>query len=521
MLATKPLSPSFPQSLAQTASPCSNTRAVLADSTNTISRPGRRGVASAHPQILKRVACPVSSARINTAPSAVACLTGHTLTAYSRHYHSPGTPSPFPVAYKAPPTVSVSLSAACSQNIERALGARTLDLEPDLPDVKSVVPFPCSLLHGDEDVEMLDGTCLSPSSGSSFSVPQVPPLPRKRRSACSSISSSQNTPSRKDPKDGSHGGTIRKRARKSRRQVADLWWLGVVHRSITCGLEIRQSVEELHSPDGCLSEPCHFDALDRMLAGRIWKRLVEGGCVEGRAMPSPFPRISSPTMSVPSLGPSPVLAAPICLSTSPVSSAPTPGPGLRVDTAIVASTSSNEVISLDFPCPACPPPSPVSPPSLAPASPSSPDATPQKPHVRFQIPLHPPHPQLHPSMTLQRSPSPPPRTAPALLNAQTLTLSMPQLVASLTLAHRERSALRGRGRGWKGKVKPECQGGEKRSDSSCASPASQADCRESEGTVHTSIGSNARLLSAPQRKSPLSHVVDIGSCVPPSDFGLI
>ncbi|KIJ12562.1 hypothetical protein PAXINDRAFT_14643 [Paxillus involutus ATCC 200175] len=517
MLATMTLPPLFHQSPTPTASPCLNPRSVLVDSTN--SRIGRSGVVFAHPKVPKRVVYLTSSARINTGSSGPRYSTGHTLTPiYSRHHHLPCTPSSFPVAYKAPPTVSVSLSAACSQNRQRVLGARAQGLEQDLPDVKSVVPFPCTPLDGDGDVVMLDGIYVAFPGCSPFLVQAPPapsgaPLPRKRRSAHSSVSSSQSNHGNRDPRDGSHSG--RKRAKKSRRQVADLWWLGVVHRSITGGIEARQSMSESDASDVRMSGPHGFDAMDRMLAEKIWKRLVESGCVEGRAVPSPLPRISPPTISVPSLGPSPVLAVPIRNSPSLAD----PSMPSKPKANIVVST--NEIAMPDFHRPLVPTASSssTSPPPTVPASVLSSNSTSHKPHVHFQIPPTPSHPHPHPSTTLQRSPSPPPRTAPTLAHGQTLTLTMPQLVASLTLAHRERSGLRSRGRGWKAKVKTESHDRVNGSTASCSLPASQADrCGAvadevcGEGRMQRSFKAHARLMrSVPERKSPLSRIACVGS----------
>ncbi|KAF9228932.1 hypothetical protein BS17DRAFT_877442 [Gyrodon lividus] len=522
MLATKTPSPSFHQSPTPTAIPCLNSRAVFADSTNTNSRPGRCGVVFAHLKVPKRAVYLASSARTNPVSSGPGYSTGHTLRTYhSRHHHLPCTP--FPGAYKAPPTVSVSLSAACSQNRHQVLGARVQGLELELPDVKSVVPFPCTSLDGDGDVEMLDGACLPFPAGCSPFVAQAPPvptaapLPRKRRSAYSSISSQSNH-GNKDPKDVSHAETTRKRAKKSRRQIADLWWLGVVHRSIVCGIEARHSVGEPDASDRWLSEPHSFDAMDCMMAERIGHRLVESGSVERRAVPSPLPRISPPTISVPSLGPSPVLEVPT--SRAPSLSVPSkPSPDSAPKANIVVAPS-NETAVPGFPRPPGqrPPLSPPSLPSAVPASPISSSPPPSHiPHIHLQMPLTPSSSHPHPSATLKRSPSPPPQTAPTFTHAQTLTLTMPQLVASLTLAHRDRSGLRPRGRSWKGKAKPECRIGEKGSIDGCSLPASQADRGgadvdiRGEGMMQRSFKTHARLFSAPERKSPLSRVAYVGS----------
>ncbi|KAF9241406.1 hypothetical protein BU15DRAFT_73526 [Melanogaster broomeanus] len=523
MLATKTLSPSFHQSPTPMPSQCSTSipRSALADSTNTKSRPGRCGTIFAHAQVQKRAVCPASSVRLNPGSNGPGYSTGTPY--YSRQRYLPCPPSPFPVAYKGPPTVSVSLSAACSQNRERVLGARVPGLEPDLPEVTSVVPFPCTPLDGDGDVEMLDGSRVAVPAGCSPFVVQAPSAdqqPRKRRSAHSSISSSQSSHGKKDFSEAAHAGTTRKRARKSRRQVVDLWWLGVVLRSISSGIAVRQSVREMDTSHRWMSAPDDLDAADRLLMERIRKRLVDSGCFEGRAPPSPLSRKLSPTISLPSLGPSPVLAVPILQA--PSSSAPL-APSLvsapKADITLVAVAPSDETAMLEFPCP----PVAMISTSLSLTVPVSqvPSLIPtyHKPHVRLQISPTTSHP--HPSMTLQRSPSPPPRTATALTHAQPLTLTLCQLVAALTLAHRERSGLRPRGRP---KGKPESQGGQNLSLANCSPPASQADqCGAGaeicgEGRMQRSLRARARLLSAPERTSPLSRVAYVGAELPLSGF---
>ncbi|KAF8548740.1 hypothetical protein OG21DRAFT_1606797, partial [Imleria badia] len=250
MLATHSLSASFHSSPPPIAKSCvlSSSRPALADSTNVY---GRSDVCGAG--CPKSFVYPTSSVRTGCSWSDIGSSNGSISTPlHSRHHHLSSTPSPFPVTYKAPPTVSISLSAACSQSIpkERFCGSGVQALEPDLPDVRSVVPFPSTPLDGDMDVEMLDGTCVPCPDGH---VPSASQAPRKRRSAYSSVSYSQ----------GSLGkDTKPKRPRKSKRQVAELCWLGVVHRSILRSIETRQSAGELDSSDRLLSGRRDFDAMD-------------------------------------------------------------------------------------------------------------------------------------------------------------------------------------------------------------------------------------------------------------------
>ena len=144
--------------------------------------------------------------------------------------------APFPVTYKASPTVSISFSTVCSQNQGFGFGAK----EPELPGVHSFIPLgPCSSLNGDKDVEMTDGTlCLRPSPD--LSIPCLSPSPSlqppvrcKHHSGCSSgVPLSRRDRSSKDQKDRS----ARKRARKRKQHGGDMWWLSVIHQSILQGL---------------------------------------------------------------------------------------------------------------------------------------------------------------------------------------------------------------------------------------------------------------------------------------------
>ncbi|KIM54886.1 hypothetical protein SCLCIDRAFT_1221591 [Scleroderma citrinum Foug A] len=445
--------------LVEQPGPChtSATRTALHDSTNTSSRPGKRSIGCIQSHSTKRVTFPTSSTRLPESNS--------------RCCKFSASPPRFPVAYKAPPTVSISFSAACSQN--RGFGFEAG--ESELPDVRNFVPFPCSPLDGNEDVEMTDGTfslrpspdlsipCLSPSLFS------LPPVRRKRRSACSSgVPSSRKDRSSKDPKDGS----ARKRARKSKRHGGDMWWLGVIHRSILQGLcepEPTVSSCPISAFDGSGNRQYRrmrhntFEAQDRLLAERIWQKLLDGGCNsvvmtgghEGRTaapLPSRLTLLSSPPIPISSV-----------LMPSPIHSSPAPAVECRAESENMSS--SNEVTVLKFPQPPClagkvlfyPKPStPIAVPPLrnfhddfqASASPSSP---------AHKTPLSCPKnmPTLL-SSKFRRSPSPPllsstPRpsrsTTPTPQTPTTLT--MPQLVASLTLVHRERSGLRSRGRSLK------------------------------------------------------------------------
>lgn len=479
MLATHSLSPSF-HSSPSTARHCvlSSSRPALADSTNIN---GRSDVFSAG--CPKSFAYPTSSVRTGCGWSDIESSHGSISSPlHPRHHHLSSTPSPFPVTYKAPPTVSISLSAACSQSIpkERFCGSGVQGLEPDLPDVRSVVPFPSTPLDGDMDVEMLDGTCVTCRDGH---VPSASQAPRKRRSAHSSVSYSQ----------GSLGkDTKQKRPRKSKRQVAELWWLGVVHRSILRGIEARQSGGELDSSDRLLSGPRDFDAMDRVLVEKLQKRLAENGCVEGR-LPSPLPRISLPSISVPSLS----LLTP-SRKTLPMDSTP-----LTLSSELSPKENTPDRTAAALPASEAPPRASLSIISYSPIASST--STSYKRHVHFQIAQRPCQPQSRPSIP-RRSPSPPARPGTVPTNTQTLTLTMPQLVASLTLAYHGGSRVRERGRSWK---PAECGKNAGRSPPSVPSQVVQrgdGDAIQDKESMHPLLALRARLSSAPERKSPLSRV---------------
>ena len=477
MLATHTLSLSLYSSPPPTARPCllSSSRSALVDSTNANSRSNVCG-----PGFPKSFVYPTSSARTGCRRSDIESSTGSIPTPFhSRQHHLSSTSSPFLVTYKAPPTVSISLSAACSQSIPGELfcGAGLQGLEPDLPDVRNVVPFPGTPLDGDMDVEMLDGTCIPCPDGP---LPSAGQTPRKRRSAHSSVSSSQ----------GSLGKDAKtKRPRKSKRQVAELWWLGVVHRSILRGIEARQSVGELDSPDRLLSASRNFDAMDRVLVERIQRRLTENGCVEGRAVPSPLPRISSPSISVPSLN----LSAP-STRTLPIDSTP-----------LTLSSESNLKVDGTTTSPPHHKESPCSSLSIISSSITSSTSTSHRRHVRFEIPQRPRQPQSHLSIP-RRSPSPPARTGTIPTNAPTPTLTMPQLVASLTLACHERSRSRLRGRTCKPKECGKNAGGSLPSVPCQVVQCGDGDEIQDKARMHQSFTLRARLSSSPERKSPLSRV---------------
>ncbi|KAI6140509.1 hypothetical protein BKA82DRAFT_4214082, partial [Pisolithus tinctorius] len=180
----------------------------------------------------------------------------------------------FPVARKAPPTVSISFSSASSQRWESGLDAQDLEL----PDVRNVVPFPCAPLDGNGDIEMLDGTCLPSAPGlpaHSLSLPL--PLRRKRRSAYS-VSAPTLPSNRKDRSDKDlTDGSVRKRARRTRRQTTDIFWLSVIHRSISVGLCESESTPPCRV-DTCA---CNGDAECRRVRRKTIEAQDHNGCHSG------------------------------------------------------------------------------------------------------------------------------------------------------------------------------------------------------------------------------------------------
>lgn len=450
-----------------------STRPALADSTNVNSHSNVCGPGFPKGSTSARIGCGWGDFEPSIGSISTSC--------HSRHHHLSSASSLFPVAHKAPPTVSISLSAACSQTIsgERFCGSKVKGSELDLPDVRSVVPFPITPLDGDMDVEMIDGTCVPCPNRH---LPSAGQAPRKRRSAHSSASSSPGSLG----KDASQ-----KRPRKSKRQVAELWWLGVVHRSILRGIEARQPIGELDASDRSLSGLRDIGAMDRVLVERIQKRLADNGCVEGRALPNLLPRISSPTISVPSLS----LLAP-SRKTPPINS----------DSFTLSSELNQKGNNALNETATSPPASDATPRAsvsitshfLVPSARS----TSHRRYVHFEIPQRPCQSQPRPNIP-RRSPSPPTRTGTVTTNVQMVTLTMPQLVASLTLAHHERSRLRLRGRTLK---VTECGNNAGHSVPCQAVRCRDGDMIDNEERVQQSLTPRMRLSNTPERKSPLSCV---------------
>lgn len=458
----------------------SNSRVALHDSTNTKPCLGKRSIDQIQPCSTRQVTFPTSSARLQESSA--------------RRYNSSGSPPRFPVTRKAPATVSISLSSACSRHRDRGLDAQ----DSEFPDVRNVVPFPCSPLDSNGDVEMLDGTYppfkLSTLGLSSPPLGPPPPFRRKRRSAYST--SAPTSPSNRTDR-SNKDGSVRKRARKTKRQATDVIWLGVMHRSISLGLCESESTSPCHAGTcACNSNgECRrlrrktIEAQDRLLVGKIWQKLMDNGCHSG-----PMTDAGGRTVRL-----------------LPSEVEPETGPDCRQPSA-----ASSSVAVLEFPRPPSPrsnllffpkPSSPIAVPStpqtthdflmLSPTTSYEKDVRPCTPSPKFE--------STSLQMVLRRSPSPPllqrtpstSRSATPTSQSPT-TLTMPQLVASLILSHRERSSSRTRGKSSSGRSKREdaCHTGES---------ASQ-ECGVSSKELEVTRMSKSQVLWNAGRPSPLCQV---------------
>jgi len=193
---------------------------------------------------------------------------------------------------KAPPTLC--LSAACASS---SLSQALLPSPADLPDIRNVIPFPSAFPADDvtsiTDIVMLDGTidgvdplsfppaAFSPCNDTSSPCSAQTRLRKRRSQAIATLSQpkgprrEKKAKSKENSTSTSPDAVTRKRSRKSWRQVADLQFLGTVHRSI---------VSRLYDSSACGIDGDPVDAQtlegqDVLLARRIQKRLVDDyGC---------------------------------------------------------------------------------------------------------------------------------------------------------------------------------------------------------------------------------------------------
>ncbi|KAG2066527.1 hypothetical protein BDR04DRAFT_1106610 [Suillus decipiens] len=194
---------------------------------------------------------------------------------------------------KAPPTLSLSATCASSSQSQALLPS-----PPDLPDVRSVIPFPSTLPADDIasviDVNMFDGTTDSVDAQSFPSAPFSPyngtasPCSaqirlRKRRSQAVATLSQPTSPrrdkkakSRESSRSSSADANVRKRSRKSWRQLADLMFLATVHRSLVsnCSTDPWDCVR---GEDVAPVDAQTLEGQDVLLARRIQRRLAEYG----------------------------------------------------------------------------------------------------------------------------------------------------------------------------------------------------------------------------------------------------
>jgi hypothetical protein len=190
---------------------------------------------------------------------------------------------------KAPPTLCLSSTCASSSPSRAPLPSPS-----DLPDVRSVIPFPSAFTADDAasmtDIVMLDGTLDSvdplsfPPASLSLCNDATSPYSaqtrlRKRRSQAIASLSQPKGPRRDKKAKSKESSTspdaaLRKRSRKSWRQVADLMFHASVHRSLVsclwntgaCGIE------------GDPVDAQTLEGQDVLLARRIQKLLIDHGC---------------------------------------------------------------------------------------------------------------------------------------------------------------------------------------------------------------------------------------------------
>ena len=409
-----------------------STLAVLQDATNTNLRTGKRSVGYMQPYSTKRVTFPTSSARSQVSdPQLQKLLT------------------PRPIFSKAPPTILMS-SAARSQDQGLDLKVR----EPEHPYLQGVVPFPYSLLDSDGDIEMLDGTYYPRASNMNLPIPyplpslSTPPsLMCKRRSA-GSVSSFVVPSSGRDK-----WKSAKRKARKSQLHAEDMWWLRVIHRSILHALgesdptaSPSQTSASASDGNGEVRQTCcnSFQAQDLLLAGRISQKMLNCRCHSAAMIDDHEEKTAAWLYSLLAVSSLP----PTLVTSALASHAPTSGCRAGLDPQNMSATlSSNGGTVLELADPLCPDAnvshrSKLSIPILVPPSRNRGDFQmlpwPLGPALRNTITPPPSPVKSRRSLSFPLLPPKPP--TPRTLR----TLTMSQLVASLTLAHRERSGLRPR-----------------------------------------------------------------------------
>lgn len=456
-----------------------STRAVLHDAANTNLRTGK-------PSSTKRVTFPTSSARSQVSDAQLQQLLTPRISIIS----------------KAPPTILMS-SAAYLQ--DPGLDLKIRELEHLY--IQDLVPFPWSPLDGDGDIEMLDGTRCPRTFDMALPIPYPlpslftpPPLMRKRRSA-GSVSSFAVPSSVRDK-----WKSVRKKLQKSMQHAEDMWWLGVIHRSIlhalgdseptTSSCQTSASASDDNAEYRCDNS---FQVQDLLLVGKVWQKILDCRCHSAALIRDHEETTTSPLSSwLAALSLPPTIA-----SSAPASRAPSAcraGLDLK-NMSVTLSSNGGTVLELADP--------------LRPGTNAShcsklsipifilPTWNPNE----FQMIPWPLEPTLTDTITPPPSPAQSRRshTLPLLLPRpsslrppQTLTVS--QLVASLTLAHRKRTGLRPRS-------------SKSSSKRSRKSKEKDAHCTGEPASLPSGV-LNVQRHQRAARRSPLCHVayVDESSC---------
>ena len=343
-----------------------------------------------------------------------------------------------PISFKAPPT---------------------LELDPKPPFLPLPPFLPNPLLDDDELLALLIGTrcpcCVSSINSRAPLLPITPSLGRKCRSTGSIPSSEQSSGIRdKSSKDTKHK-SARKKARKSTQLAVDMWWLGVIHRSISRGLCGSESTDPSCQTDalacggnGEHQQTCHniFQEQDRLLIKRICQKVLDSGYCSAAMIKDHEGRpVSLPRLTLLSTPPTPMslLFTSTALSVKCRAKLDPKNTSVNLPSLSKEDTGSESAHS---PCPMlhCPQPSILiaAPPprnqwdfqtSSQPTTPASKDTvTPSPEQFRRS-----PSPPLRPS-------TPPPSQSTTPIQQTPLTMTMPQLVASLTLAHHKRCGFKPR-----------------------------------------------------------------------------
>ncbi|THH10645.1 hypothetical protein EW146_g8305 [Bondarzewia mesenterica] len=317
---------------------------------------------------------------------------------------------------KVSPTVALSNASASPHS------------EPSI----NLIPFPST----DDDSDSFSHT--SSPDLPSRQKRSLPPDGRRRRcqippshSAHSSRRKTAALPARQRCSSEKSAGFRAKRSKHSKRAVADLQFTAAVHRSIVWRLkrqgdtvEKEQDVDMNADVTGELIE-----AQERQLVDRLWQHLVDQGCspvlLDGAAESNPSGSMATEgTVDTGKDVTMDVVSADVLTDALLPMSVPAP-------------TRTGTRRSVTYPGVFLPPP-PSVPPPLPPHhdSPTLPDLSrspPTSPVLVDITPTPPPSPTISPTLPAQPVVPPPP------------VYTMPQLVATLIMRHRDRAAVKSRG----------------------------------------------------------------------------